>query len=441
MGITFQFQSPLEVGHCIAIVGEVGKKFSLKLQSDFKAFNPDVLPSTPPSCESESLTVMMMGDNLTGLPMPVGETRPLEVTLDISGEWEVCGSTPETSSNASGFNAVRNGFRSGELFACKIYVKKDYFEVFLNSMCLSLSEHMVPVGFIQSVVIEGDCRISKMFYGETAAVEKSALQTMRPLPPRAPSCKNLTQLNLEEAVIVECVRRVPTIELGELNLTLNDPLSPLDSPSVSNCDLRRSSLDLRNTSGSISATQSLTNLHRAGSYQLVFDVSDDDDDDDIPYVPPLQRASSCFNLNSETKDIIKRPPLLIPPKSIPQGHLDLQELLPLSDDHGKIKPIRKTPLTPGPLRPLMPRAGFAIKVSHPVVQVSGALKTAIPRPTAALMSEPPSSMTSPSIRRPTQDFLANEQRVPKIQSAIPVNVKPKTNDTVFRRRSIPLSIR
>ncbi|KAM3178476.1 hypothetical protein ACTXT7_002496 [Hymenolepis weldensis] len=102
--------------------------FFLKLQSDFKAFNPDALlnSSTSTSCQSPSST---LNDDVCNSPVPVGDTQPLEVTLNTNGEWEVCGSTPETSSNASGFSAARNGFRPGELFTCKIYVKMDYFEV------------------------------------------------------------------------------------------------------------------------------------------------------------------------------------------------------------------------------------------------------------------------------------------------------------------------
>lgn len=104
-------------------------RFVLKLVSDFKVFDPDLPLSASPSPQTPE----------SSLQVPVSETTPLEVTLDTSGEWEVCGSTPETSSNASGFNAARNGFRTGELFTCKICVKKDFFEV----------DHLEPVGEIR----------------------------------------------------------------------------------------------------------------------------------------------------------------------------------------------------------------------------------------------------------------------------------------------------
>ncbi len=91
-------------------------RFSLRFVSDFEAFDPDILLSPEPLSEE--------GDE-----NPVGETVPLLVTLDTCGEWEVIAATPETSSNASGFSAVRNGFRPGETFVCKVYVKRDNFEV------------------------------------------------------------------------------------------------------------------------------------------------------------------------------------------------------------------------------------------------------------------------------------------------------------------------
>lgn len=452
MGIKFQFPSPLEVGHCIAIIGEVGKRrFFLKLQSDFNAFNPDALLNSVASNPCNSPSSSMDDDQRIDSPVPLGETRPLEVTLDTSGEWEVCGSTPETSSNASGFSAARNGFRPGELFTCKIYVKMDYFEIFLNNVCLSLSEHMIPVSFIQSIVIEGDCRISKMFFGETKAVEKTARQaTLRPLPPRAPSLKNLTQLNLEEASIVECVCREPTFETDDIDLLLNpnEPIFPVDeNPVASGRDNRTSSIpDLLNTTPSIPTSHSLLSLHRAESYQLVFDVSDEDDDEnEHSPLPPLNRASSCFNLLSSSGGVIKRPSLLIPPKPVPQRYLNLQKLLPNTDDSGRNKrPIRapQPASTQGPPRPLMARTGYAIKVTHPAIQIGGACatKTSIPRPNAAVISAPSPFSQPPS--RPTKDFgKKNGQGIPRLSSAMPSHLNQTPNRPIIRRRSIPLSIR
>lgn len=389
-----------------------------------------------------------MDNDLSDSPVPLGETRPLEVTLDTSGEWEVCGSTPETSSNASGFSAARNGFRTGELFACKIYVKMDYFEIFLNNVCLSLSEHMIPVSCIQSIVIEGDCRISKMFFGETKAVDKTARQAMlRPLPPRAPSLKNLTQLNLEEASIVECVCREPTFEMDDTHLlpNQNEPIFPIDeNPVANNRDNRRSIPDLLNTVPSIPTYHSLLNLHRAESYQLVFDISDEDDDaNEHSPLPPINRTSSCFNLQSNSSGVIKRPSLLIPPKPVPQRYLNLQKLLPNTDDSSIIKrPIRAPQPTPtqGPPRPLMARTGYAIKVTHPAIQIDGgsATKTSIPRPNVAVMSAPSPFSQPPS--RPTKDFEKNGQRIPRLSSAMPTHLNQTPNRPIIRRRSIPLSI-
>ncbi|VDL18284.1 unnamed protein product [Hymenolepis diminuta] len=413
------------------------------MQSDFKAFNPDALlnSSTSPSCHSPSST---LNDDLCASPVPVGDTQPLEVTLNTNGEWEVCGSTPETSSNASGYSAARNGFRPGELFVCKIYVKMDYFEVYLNSVCLSLSEHMIPVSCIQNIVIEGDCRISKMFFGETKAVEKSVRQAMLcPLPPRAPSLKNLTQLNLEEASIVECSCRGPTFDMDDINieLDLTEPVSPVDEHPVTNDrDNRTSSIsDLLNTTSPIRASHSLSSIRRAGSYQLVFDVSDEEDDgkEHSPLLP-VNRASSCSNLRSNSNGVIKRPSLLIPPKPVPQRYLNLQKLLPHTDDTGKIKrPIRTPQSTPtqGPSRPLMARTGYAIKVTHPAIQMGGGSEreTSIPRPATSVMSVP--------LSRPTKDFVKNEQGISRLSSAIPVHLNQATGGPVVRRRSIPLSIR
>lgn len=105
-------------------------RFELRLKSDFKAFNPDALlnSTSSNSCDTPSPSLQ---DQEIDSPVPVGDTLPLEVILNTNGEWEVSGSTPETSSNASGFSAARNGFRPGELFVVKIYVKMDYFEVSL----------------------------------------------------------------------------------------------------------------------------------------------------------------------------------------------------------------------------------------------------------------------------------------------------------------------
>uniref|UniRef100_A0A0R3T3J5 Galectin n=1 Tax=Rodentolepis nana TaxID=102285 RepID=A0A0R3T3J5_RODNA len=420
----------------------------LKLQSDFNAFNPDALLNSMTSnpCNSPSST---MEDVLIDSPVPLGETRPLEMTLDTCGEWEVCGSTPETSSNASGFSAARNGFRPGELFTCKIYVKMDYFEIFLNNVCLSLSEHMVPVSFIQSIVIEGDCRISKMFFGETKAVETKARQaTLCPLPPRLPSLKNLTQLNLEEASIVECICREPIIEMDDINslLNLDDPIFPVDEHPIANGhDNRTSSIpDLLNTPPSIPTSRSLLSLHRAESYQLVFDVSDGEEDEKEPSpLPPINRASSCLNLQSTSSGVIKRPSLLIPPKPVPPRYSNLQKLLPNTNDSSRIKrPIRAPQTTPtqGPPRPLMARTGYAIKVTHPAIQIGGdsATKTSIPRPNAAAM---PTSLTlSQPPGRSTKDFENNGQRIPRLSSARPAHLNQPSSGPIIRRRSIPLSI-
>ncbi|KAL5970042.1 hypothetical protein TSMEX_002240 [Taenia solium] len=432
MGITFKFPTPLDMGHSIAVIGEVGRtRFVLKLVSDFKVFDPDLpLPASPSSLTPES-----------PVQVPVSETTPLEVTLDTSGEWEVCASTPETSSNASGFNAARNGFRTGELFICKICVKKDFFEVYLNGLCLSLSEHMIPVGWIQSVVIEGDCRIGRMLYGDAIAVEKSARRSLNSLSSPLETSRIPTPPNLEEATVIECLVQTPDIEA---DLDLTKPLFPLseysperniNSKHVESGHQPSAESDLTATT---TISSSLTNLHRAASYQLVFDVSDNEDDDTTEE-PILNRASSCCNLTTPSINVIHRPSFLIPPKPVPQRHRYLNQLLPIQNDFSRLKSPRSvTAATPvetsrAPTRPLIARTGFAIKVSHPAIQVDG--KSASPH-------TPSASASSPSISRPTRDFLsANDQRSPRLPSGIPIHAKKVSNSSGLRRRGIPLSIR
>lgn len=300
---------------------------------------------------------------------------------------------------------------------------------------------MIPVGWIQSIVIEGDCRIGRMLYGDAVAVEKSTRRSLNSQSSLFETSRIPTPLSLEEATVIECLVRTPDIE-ADLDLT-----KPLFSPSEHSPELSSSSEHVEpdhqpSAASDLKATTissfSLTNLHRAASYQLVFDVSDNEDDDTTEE-PILNRAASCCSLTTPSPDVIHRPSFLVPPKPVPQRHRYLNQLLPIRNDFGRLKPPRLMPTaTPmetirAPTRPLIARTGFAIKVSHPAIQVDG--KSASPH-------TPSAPASSPSISRLTRDFLpANGQRSPKLPSGIPIHANKVANSSGLRRRSIPLSIR
>ncbi|VDD80198.1 unnamed protein product [Mesocestoides corti] len=382
------------------------KRSPSALHVDFAAFDPDIV-STPASSVNDTL--------------PVGDTIPLLVTMDTSGEWEVFGSTPETSSNASGFNASRNGFRTGEIFTCKIYAKKDHFEVYLNGVCLSLSEHMIPVGCIQSVIIEGDCRIERMLFGDKLAVEKSSRNSVNTIQPRLSACRSLAQLNLEEAKVIECLVREPSITSPFGSAESLFPGSDLASINTS----KEEGVSSHSPPTGTAPSPPLASLHRAGSYQLVFDVSDGEEET-LPDPVAPNRATSCCNLSTPLPNVIKRPSLLAPPKPVPQRYHALRKLAGIRDELSKRKSAlpmsydSPTKRGESPLRPSVPKTGFAIKVSHPVVQVRGA-------------------QPAPTRRETPSRCLPNGQRPLRPPSAIPVHVRNATNSGM-RRPSLPMSI-
>lgn len=96
----------------------------MRLDSNFEAFNPDGLLDA----RNEKIGEADEDEGLI-IKAPVSETVPLLVILKTNGEWDVIGETPETSTNASGYNAARNGFRPDKMFVCKICIKKDHFQV------------------------------------------------------------------------------------------------------------------------------------------------------------------------------------------------------------------------------------------------------------------------------------------------------------------------
>nr|VZI13444.1 unnamed protein product [Spirometra erinaceieuropaei] len=314
MGVSFEFPDPLQPGDCITVVGTVGpKRFSMKFTSNFVAFDPDQLLGARDAVIDK---------------LPVGDTVPLHVIFNTTGEWEVIGSTPETSSNASGFNAVRNGFKPKETFVCKVFVRKENFEVHLNGTCLSLSDHMIPVGCIQGVVIEGDCLIHNFLFGDAAAVEKSARSALASAKAASKIQNGVSQIrhNLSAAVI-ECRLKHRDLQscesldcscssIFERESDLSDGAREtlVDSNPNENVLIRRPTFQPPSHHHHHSIAD-LPSLHRTGSYQLVFDVEDSDEEKDVSkdrsYGPslsvpakfgqPVFRAASCSEfLNSAT---------------------------------------------------------------------------------------------------------------------------------------------
>ncbi|BHF58967.1 hypothetical protein SprV_0100192200 [Sparganum proliferum] len=326
MGVSFEFPDPLQPGDCITVVGTVGpKRFSMKFTSNFVAFDPDQLLGARDAAIDK---------------LPVGDTVPLHVIFNTTGEWEVIGFTPETSSNASGFNAVRNGFKPKETFVCKVFVRTENFEVHLNGTCLSLSDHMIPVGCIQGVVIEGDCLIHNFLFGDAAAVEKSTQNALGSAKTAFKIQNGVSQIkhNLSAAVI-ECrlkhrdLQSCESLDCSccstsdrESNLGDGARETLVDSNPNENVLIRRPTFQPPSHRHHHSIAD-LPSLHRTGSYQLVFDVEDSDEEKDVSkdrsHVPslsvpaklgqPVFRAASCSEFLNSATDV---QPLRIAPDGL-----------------------------------------------------------------------------------------------------------------------------
>ncbi len=104
----------------------------MRFVSDFAAFDPDAKfnydhEGVEEGSDGTRTYVITESESC----VPLGDTVPLLVLLNTTGEWEVIGETPETSTNASGFNLARLGFRPGQVFTCKIFIRREHFEVSL----------------------------------------------------------------------------------------------------------------------------------------------------------------------------------------------------------------------------------------------------------------------------------------------------------------------
>lgn len=340
MGVSFEFPDPLQPGDCITVIGTVGMKtFSMKFTSNFVAFDPDQLFDERCAAIDK---------------LPVGDTVPLHVIFNTTGEWEVIGSTPETSSNASGFNAVRNGFKPDETFVCKVFVRKENFEVHLNNICLSLSDHMIPVGCIQGVVIEGDCFIHSFFFGDKAAVEKSVRNALTGAKAASKIKNRVSQIkhNLSAAVI-ECRLKHQDLQSSEsldcscsstadqeVDLNNNFQQEMFDDNCNENVFLKRPELQSSSRRRHYHSISDLPSLHRTESYQLVFDVDASDEETDpfqdrsrfslldVPtkFSQPVFRAVSCSELLNATAAQQTLPPVLHESRGIASSTLPSQSI-------------------------------------------------------------------------------------------------------------------
>ncbi|CAL8071010.1 unnamed protein product [Calicophoron daubneyi] len=152
MKIEFDFPFTLQYGDTLEIRGTAGsEKFALNLLSDYLAFDPV-------ECDK------IVNDEEYVDALPIVETQPLQIIFENSGDWDVNAYSPETSSSCHGRTARRFGFRKDENFICKVCIRTDFYEVSLNGMPLAHSEHLVPVGSVHGMVIEGDSSISDLNY-------------------------------------------------------------------------------------------------------------------------------------------------------------------------------------------------------------------------------------------------------------------------------------
>ncbi|VDN18756.1 unnamed protein product, partial [Dibothriocephalus latus] len=176
----------------------------------------------------------------------------------------------------------------------------------MNNICLSLSEHMIPVGFIRGVDIEGDCFIHHFLFGDTEAVEKSTQNALARAKAASKTENGVNQIRYNlSAAVVEC--RLKHEDL---------PLSESFDGSYSSTPDRESDLNVCD----------LPSLRRTGSYQLVFDIEDSDEENDgfqdrsrasLLAVPvksgqPFFRTASCSELRFASE-------YLQPLRTVPDG--------------------------------------------------------------------------------------------------------------------------
>lgn len=177
---------------------------------------------------------------------------------------------------------------------------------------------MIPVCFIEGVVIEGDCRISEMIFGDSPAVEKASQRaTARIRTSRLHSFVNLSRQNLEMASVIEC--RTREEDLGAID-------SRPDSPQLTAClpvPVERAE-EVEVALSPSSSPVNLSSRRRSSSYQIVFDVSDnegDEDDDGIVLShSSIDKVESCddsrqshgSSRNNAASPPREQPPLIPP---------------------------------------------------------------------------------------------------------------------------------
>ncbi|KAF6776880.1 hypothetical protein AHF37_03637 [Paragonimus kellicotti] len=247
----FDFPSTLQYGDDVEIRGEAGKEcFSLDLLSDYLAFDP-----------VESDRLKNADDEL-----PIVTTQPLHIFLEIAGGWDVNANSPETSTYSHGTSARRFGFRIGEEFKCTISIRKEYFEITLNDMPLASSEHLVPVGSIHGIVIDGDSKIKDIRYGHPTAIQNYSL----------------TNKSVElETKMIECRLTLDQLVQNDYSLDRFDDVDKCPPSDISQSvgELFWSYTD--ETAGDIEADMQTSHLTRARSYQLVFKQEESDHEEEL----------------------------------------------------------------------------------------------------------------------------------------------------------------
>ncbi|KAF5404192.1 hypothetical protein PHET_02382 [Paragonimus heterotremus] len=247
----FDFPSTLQYGDDVEIRGEAGKEcFSLDLLSDYLAFDP---------VESDRL-------NKADDELPIVTTQPLHIFLEIAGGWDVNANSPETSTYSHGTSARRFGFRIGEEFKCTISIRKEYFEIILNDMPLASSEHLVPVGSIHGIVIDGDSKIKDIRYGHPTAIRNYSLINK--------------SMDLETKII-ECRLTLDQLVQNDYSLDRFDDVDKCQPSDISQSvgELFWSYTD--ETAGEIEADMQTSHLTRARSYQLVFKQEESDHEEEL----------------------------------------------------------------------------------------------------------------------------------------------------------------
>ncbi|KAL3310347.1 hypothetical protein Ciccas_011091 [Cichlidogyrus casuarinus] len=180
------FPSILQYGNCIDILASLDPQTSLvdsNKQIIFTNRDKTTLLANLKLCSIELKSDCLMlqepeAEEYDDLMMV--ETKPLSITLHSSGEWEVNAQSPAASSSASGFSLRRFGMKPNKLFLCHIVLHIDHYEIFFNDYRMNLSEHLVPLGMIQHLLIIGKASIRAVIYGRKDVVDTaSALLVQR----------------------------------------------------------------------------------------------------------------------------------------------------------------------------------------------------------------------------------------------------------------------